>query len=451
MDAKTAAEQKRQMMLTEPVELLVCKQSVPTIISMLISAFYNMADTYFVGQLNTTATAAVGLALPLMNVIQAIGFFYGHGSGNYISRCLGSGNTESAKKTADTAVALSLISGFALMILGLIFVNPLVVLLGALPQLVGPSAEYVSIVLIGMPFVMTSFTMNNQLRFQGSAYKGMIGMACGSLLNVALDPLFIYGFDMGVRGAAVATVIGQITSFVVLLGMSGRLHLRKPEISFTRSILGAIVRFGVPSLLRQSIMSVATICLNHAAGDYGEAVIAAISVVSKIVMVGAFVVIGIGQGFQPVCGFNNGAGRYDRVKRMYLFCIAATSSFMLVFGAVVFIFAPQLILVFRNDPAVLEAGLPLLRFQCITGVLQGIIIMTNMLLQNMGKTVSASILAMARQGLIFIPLVYILPHFFGITGLQITQSAADFLTALITLPMSIISLNELGKKTPEKL
>lgn len=447
MDAKTQAEQKRQKMLTEPVELLVCKQSVPTIISMLISAFYNMADTYFVGQLNTTATAAVGLALPLMNVIQAIGFFFGQGSGNYMSRCLGSGSTESAKKMADTAVLLSFLCGAALMVLGLIFVNPLVLLLGALPQLVEPSAEYVSIVLLGMPFIMTSFTMNNQLRFQGSAFKGMIGMASGSLLNVALDPLFIYGFDMGVRGAAAATLAGQITSFVILLGMSGRLRPRRPEICFSRGIFGAIVRFGIPSLFRQSIMSVATICLNHAAGDYGEAVIAAISVVSKIVMVGSFVVIGIGQGFQPVCGFNNGAGRYDRVKKMFVFCIAATTGFMLVFGAAAYIFAPELILIFRDDPEVIEAGIPLLRYQCVTGVLQGLIIMTNMLLQNMGKTISASVLAMARQGLIFIPLVYILPRLYGITGLQITQSAADFLTALITLPMTITALRELGKKS----
>ena len=295
-------EEKRHDMLHSPVELLVCKMAVPTIITMLITALYNMADTYFVGRLDTVSTAAVGLALPLMNVIQAIGFFFGHGSGNYMARKLGEGDVKASAQMADTAAVLSLMMGVILSLLGYMNIRPLSQLLGATPLLMESTVEYVSVLLIGIPFVMASFTMNNQLRFQGNAFYGMIGMASGAVLNVILDPVFIFILGMKVRGAALATVSSQIISFIVLLVMSGRIPFRKPDFVLNGEIVSAIFRFGTPSLFRQSIMSVSIICLNHAAGNFGEAVIAAVSVVNKIVMIGASVVIGFGQGFQPVCG-----------------------------------------------------------------------------------------------------------------------------------------------------
>ncbi len=436
--------EKRKKMLNEPVQLLVCKMAVPTIISMLISALYNMADTYFVGQLDTVSTAAVGLALPLMNVIQAIGFFFGHGSGNYMSRKLGEGDSAASEKMADTSVLLSIVCG-ALMTAGVIFLEPLVRLLGATPLLIEDGRSYVSVLLIGVPFIMASFTINNQLRFQGRAYLGMVGMAGGSVLNAALDPLFIYVMDMGVAGAALATIISQIASFIALMVISGRIPFRKPRLSFSAEIVGAVLRFGTPSLFRQGMIGIAAICLNNVAKDFGEPVIAAITVVNKITMVGASIVIGFGQGFQPVCGFNSGAGRHDRVYRTFTFCIKASTAFITVFGAVVFAFAEQLIAVFRDDPEVISSGIPMLRFQCVTGVFQGVIIMTNMIMQNLGKTVQSSILALARQGLFFIPLIYILPAALGLTGLQITQSCADLLTGLITLPMTAYTLGMLKR------
>lgn len=441
-----SADEKRQRMLTEPVELLVCKMAVPTIITMLITSFYNMADTYFVGQLDTISTASVGLALPLMNVVQAIGFFFGHGSGNYISRCLGRSDSKGAGEMADTAVILSLIMGIVICALGMLFIDPLIKLLGATKLLMETARDYVSILLIGVPFIMTSFTMNNQLRFQGNAFLGMMGMAGGSVLNVILDPVFIFVLGQGVKGAALATIISQIVSFLILLKISGRLPFRRPEFHPDKKIIGALFQFGTPSLMRQGIMSVAAICLNNVAGLYGEAVIAAISVVNKIVMLGGSVIIGFGQGFQPVCGFNNGAGRYDRVKKTFVFCIKASTIFMLCFGAIVFVFSHKLIGVFRDDPEVIAAGIPILRYQCATSLLQGVIVMTNMLMQNMGRTFYASILAVARQGIFFIPLLFILTHFFGLGGLQITQSAADFLTAVITVPMTVSAINDLNEK-----
>lgn len=445
-----SAEEKRRQMLEEPVELLVCRLAVPTIITMMITAFYNMADTYFVGRLDTVSTAAVGLALPLMNIIQALGFFYGHGSGNYISGKLGAGDTKSAAVMGDTAAVLSLITGALIAAFGLVFNKRLAVMLGADDILMESTLEYISVLLVGVPFQMASFTMNNQLRFQGSAFYGMIGMASGSVLNVILDPIFISLLGMRVRGAALATVISQITAFLILRKMSGRLHLSscfKPS----KEIFTALLKFGSPSLFRQGIMSVAAVCLNHAAVVYGAAVIAAVSVVNKIVMLGGSVIIGFGQGFQPVCGFNSGAGQYGRVKKVYHFCIMIATLFMTLFGTAVYFFAPELIRFFRDDPEVVTSGTLLLRLQCFTAPFQGVIVMTNMIMQNMGRTIRATLLAIARQGLFFIPLLYILSGALGVFGIQITQAAADLLTAAVSIPMAVIVTKELSAKEKNAL
>ncbi len=440
----TNSEKKRQEMLTAPVELLVCKLAVPTIITMLISAFYNMADTYFIGELNDTlATASVGVAVPLMNIVQAIGFFFGHGSGNFMSHALGRGDSASSDKMSDTSVILAFLSGTIISILGLIFLKPFVVLLGATPLIVESSAEYAGIILLGVPFIMTAFTMNNQIRFKGNAFRGMVGMAAGSVLNVLLDPLFITVLGMGIKGAAIATVTSQIFSFVILLFITGRVKIKKPDFSLSQEIVSALFRYGTPSLLRQSIIGIAAICLNNVAKGYDEPMIAAISIVQKITWIGVSVVIGFGQGFQPVCGFNVGAKRFDRVRRVYKFCIIFSTVFMAVFGAVIFAFSENLIAVFRDDPLVIADGTPMLRFQCITAFTQGIIVMTNMLLQNMGKTFLSSFFALARQGLFFIPLIYILTALFGIKGLWVAQSAAEVLTAILALPMTYKLLKDM--------
>lgn len=445
-----SAEEKRREMLTAPVELLVCKMAVPTIITMMITAFYNMADTFFVGKLDTLSTASVGIALPLMNVVQSIGFLFGHGSGNYISGKLGEGDTHSAKRMSDTAVIMSFISGLILSAAGRIFLKPMTVLLGATPLLMESSCGYISVLLIGIPFVMTSFTMNNQLRFRGNAFYGMIGMASGSILNIILDPILIFGFDMGIKGAAYATIISQIISFIILLKMNGHIKAEKPAFSITSDIVSSIFRFGTPSLCRQSIMSIAAICLNNAAGLYGEAVIAAVSVVNKIVMMGGSVIIGFGQGFQPVCGFNKGAKKFDRIHRTFSFCIKASTIFLCCYGMFTFVFAEVLVRFFRNDPEVVEAGARLLRFQSVTTPVHGIIVMTNMLMQNMGKTLQASFLAIARQGLFFIPLLYLLTNSFGLTGLELTQSSADILTFIATVPMTLLIIKMLRKQMEEQ-
>ena len=443
----TKAEKKRYQMLNSNIPLLISKLAVPTIITMLISAFYNMADTYFIGEMNDTlATASVGVALPLMNIVQAIGFFFGHGSGNFMSHSLGKGDTESSEKMSDTAFVLSFLFGVVITVLGLIFIEPFVLLMGATELIKESSAEYCGIILIGVPFIMSAFTMNNQIRSKGDAFSGMIGMTVGSVLNVILDPIFITTLGWGIKGAAIATVLSQIVSFVILLFITGRIKFRKPNISFSSVIFSALFRYGTPSLMRQSIIGIASICMNNVAKGYDEPMIAAISIVQKITWIGVSIIIGFGQGFQPVCGFNLGAKRYDRVRYAYKFCTVFSSIFMLVFGAAVFMISDNLIAVFRDDPLVVSDGTPMLRFQCITAVTQGIIVMTNMLLQNMGKTFLSSFFAMARQGLFFIPIIYIFSSAFGMFGVWTAQSAADVLTALLSIPVMFMLLRELREK-----
>jgi len=248
---------------------------------------------------------------------------------------------------------------------------------------------------------------------------------------------------MGVAGAAVATAIGQTISFFLLMGLSGRLRRWRPSFLLNGEILSGIFRYGTPSVMRQGVTSVGNLCMNHVAGRYSAAVIAALAVVQKIMMVGNNIIIGLGQGFQPVCGFNLGAGRTDRVYRLILFCLKVMLGFMAVFGLVCYIFAPTLIHVFRDDPEVEAAGAALLRFQCITILSIGVITLTNMLMQNMGRVFAGSFLAVARQGLFYVPLLYVLTYFYGVEGLYVTQALSDLLTAFVALPILISTTRRL--------
>ncbi len=445
------AQERQKRMLSEPVERLTCAMAAPTILTMLITAFYNMADTYFVGQLDTDSTAAVGLALPLMNVLQAFGFFFGQGSGNFISHKLGVGDAQGAKRMADTAAILSFAFGAAVGALGLLFLGPLTRLLGARPELGEALARgtkaYLLPILLAAPFCTAGFTMNNQLRFRGEAARGTVGMSAGAVINMVLDPLFIFIFDLGVAGAAWATMAGQCASFFILLYMSGRLSHWRPSFRADKETLGGIFRYGTPSVVRQGVMSVGNLCMNHVAGGYSAAVIAAISVVQKILLVGNNIIIGFGQGFQPVCGFNLGARRYDRVRRVTGFCLKVEVGFLILFGLGTFLAAPWLVSLFRNDAEVIRAGALLLRFQSVTLPCMGIITMTNMLMQNMGRTFTASFLAVARQGLLYVPLVYLLSALWGEMGLCVTQALADLLTALISAPLLWVTMRRMKTGT----
>lgn len=423
------------MMTEAPIPDLIGRLAVPTIISMLITSFYNMADTFFVGKIGTSATAAVGVVFPVMAIIQALGFFCGHGSGNSISRHLGSKDVQSARELASTGFFLAFALGTLLMVLGLVFLDPLSHLLGSTKTIFPYTRDYLRFILLGAPYMTAQLVLNNQLRFQGNAFYAMIGITSGGVLNVILDPIFIFVFDLGISGAAIATILSQFVSFCLLLvGLRVSkcipIHLRNVRLTIPR--LREIVGGGLPSLFRQGLGSIATTTLNIAANPYGDAAIAAMSVVSRIMMFANSALIGFGQGFQPVCGFNYGAGRNDRVREAFWFCVKVSTAVLLGLAVLGGFLSGHLIWIFRNDPDVIQIGTTALRFQCVTFALNGWIIMNNMMMQTMGKTVPATILAASRQGLFFIPALLILPQFLGLTGIQCAQAVSDVFTFALT-------------------
>ena len=437
-------------MTEEPIPRLVCSLAVPTIISMLITSFYNMVDTFFVGRINTSATAAVGVVFSLMAIIQAFGFFFGHGSGNYISRQLGAQNMDEASKMASIGFFSALFTGMVLAVLGLIFIEPLARLLGSTETILPYAVDYLKYILVGAPYMTASLVLNNQLRFQGNAMYGMVGIVAGAVINIALDPILIFMCGMGIGGAALTTIISQFISFMLLLWVSQRgpgIHISWKNARFSGYFLKEMVRGGVPSLCRQGLGSVATIALNVAAGVYGDAAIAGMSIVSRITMFAYSALIGFGQGFQPVCGFNYGAKLYDRVREAFYFCLKTAAGFLILLSVAGYIGAPQLIELFRKgDPEVTAVGIAALRFSCISFTLSGGIVMSNMLLQSIGMAVRASIVAAARQGLFFLPLIFILPTFLGLRGVEMCQMVSDILTFLLAMPLSISVLNKMGVK-----
>ena len=431
---------RREFLTQTPVPQLILRLSIPTIISMLVTAFYNAADTYFVGQISTEATAAVGLVFSVMAIIQAIGFFCGHGSGNALSRLLGAGKTREANEIASTGFALALLIGILVAGIGNAFITPLSEALGATPSTMEDTMDYMRIILLGAPFMMCQFVINNQLRFQGSAIYAMVGLLSGAVVNVILDPLLIFIFDLGVSGAAIATIMGQLTGFIVLFIGSRRgenIRIRIRDIHLNAHYLLEITNGGAPSLFRQGLAAIATLLLNRSAGFYGgDAAIAGMSITTRVTMFMSSALIGFGQGYQPVCSFNYGAGLKNRVREGFFFCLKWGTVFLTVIGALCFIFAPQIIGWFRDDPAVIEVGRVALRCQAAVLPLSATIVMSNMMLQSIGKGLKASITASARNGIFFIPLILLLPELFGLTGVEITQTCADILSLLITIPFA---------------
>lgn len=447
------AEEKRNYMLETPVKRLVCRLAVPTILSMLVTSFYNMADTFFVGKINTQSTAAVGVVFSLMAIIQAVGFLFGHGSGNFISRKLGAGDIEEARKMSAVGFFTSFLAGVVIMISCLFFIEPLSYALGSTQTIQPYTIAYLRIILIGAPAMTASLVLNNQMRFQGSAFYAMIGIVSGAVINIILDPILIFGFDMGIAGAALATSISQYLSFIFLLIMNMRggdiqISFRnfKPSIHFYKEV----IRGGIPSLFRQGLASVATICLNHAAGVYGDAAIAGMSIVSRIMMFVNSALIGFGQGFQPVCGFNYGARKYKRVLEAFFFCIKAAFCFLTGVAIIVFIFAPQLVTIFRKgDLDVIEVGTAALRYSVVALPLSSWIVMCNMMLQSIGKGLKASIVASARQGIFFLPLIAVLPYFWGLTGVEICQAISDIFALTVSIPLGVSVIREMKRDDRE--
>lgn len=444
-----AQEQKFQRMTQTPVKKLVCQLAVPTIISMLVTSFYNMADTFFVGMLqNASATAGVGIVYPLMAIIQAVGFFFGHGSGNYISRARGAHDNEDAQKMAATGFFSALIAGFVIMAVGLIGLNPLSYMLGATETTLPYVRDYMRFILIGAPYMTASLVLNNQMRYQANAIYAMLGIVSGAVINIGLDPLLIFTFDMGVGGAALATIISQFVGFILLwIGThrGGTITIRLKNFHPTPRHYLTILNGGTPSLLRQGLGSVATICLTFAARPYGDVAIAGMTIVARIMQFANSCLIGFGQGFQPVCGFNYGAKLYARVREAFWFCVRLSTVVLIGLAIVGAVLAHPIVAIFLDDADVIRIGTDALRWQCLTFPFAAWTTMCNMMTQTTGKAVRASFLAMARQGLFFVPTVLIMPQLLGLLGVEISQSIADVISFAFAIPIGLSLLNEMKR------
>lgn len=440
------ADAKYRQMTQRPVEGLILRLSLPAVISNLVTMAYNLVDTFFIGRLGTAQSGAIGIAFSVMTILQAVGFFFGNGSGNTLARELGKHNEERASKLLSIGFFGSVFSGALIAVLGLATLRPLVVMLGSTETIAPYAIEYLTPLLCAAPFVCASFTMNGLLRYQGQSAFAMVGLVSGALLNLALAPYLIFVLKMGILGAGLATAICQTVSFCILLYMSRRhsvirlsFHSFKPSVLLIREILGG----GLPSLVRQGASSIAVTCVNLAANPFGDAAIAAMAIVMRIMLFINSVIVGLGQGFQPVCGYNYGAGLFARVRRGYWFCIRISTALLAVFAVALFIAAPHLIAVFRSDPAVIAVGAFALRIQCFTCALNGFNMMSNMMQQTMGMTGIASFLALCRLGLFLAPTVLILPHVFGVLGVQMAQSVSDVLSFLVTMPFQRFILHRL--------
>ena len=446
-DDRSALQFRR--MTETPIPQLILSLAAPTILSMLITSIYNLADTFFVGQISTSASGAVGVVSSLMAIIQALGFMLGHGAGTIISRSLGSRDTTAATRFASTSFFTALVFGVVLAVAGLGTLPHFMMLLGSTETILPHACAYARPILLAAPLLISSLVMNNILRYEGKASVAMIGLVTGGVLNIALDPLFMFVFGLGTAGAGIATALSQSISFCILLSMFLRgktvSQFRLSAVTREARDFGRILLGGAPSFGRQGLNSIGGMLLNLAARSYGDAAVAGMSIVSRIFLFIISVAIGVGQGLQPVASFNYGARKYRRVRQAAIFTIEAAFCMLVVLVGLCWVNGDVLIRLFRDDPAVTAVALPAFHYQCLAMLLQPIIVVANMTFQSVGASGRATFLACCRQGVFFIPLILILPRTHGLFGVEICQPIADVLTFLVSLPFLLAFLQQLGR------
>lgn len=437
-----AEDYQYKRMLEAPVKPLIVKLAIPTVISMLVTSIYNMADTYFVSQLGKSASGAVGVVFSLMAILQAVGFTLGMGSGSVVSRALGMKDYKKADRFASSAFYTGLTIGIILAVFGSIFVEPLMDVLGSTETALPYAVSYASYILLGAPVMIGAFILNNILRAEGKAAFSMIGLTTGGILNIILDPIFIYGFDMGIAGAAIATLISQCISFLLLLGCfifkRSVINLKPAFMARDIKVYFEIIKTGAPSFCRQGLASISTLLLNNQAGEFGgDAALSGMSIVSKIFMFIFCIGLGIGQGYQPVAGYNYGARNWKRLREAYVFCYIVCTCVMTCFGIAAFTFAPMIIPLFIDDAEVIAIGVTALRFQAIAMPFLSMNVICNMTFQATGRKLKAVLLSSCRQGFFFIPCILILPQLFELLGVELTQAVSDLLTCCISAPFAL--------------
>ncbi len=452
-------EAQHKKMTETSVTKLVITLSIPTVLSQMITSIYNMADTSFVTSLGDRAVGAVSVVYALQSIIQAIGYGLAMGAGSLVSRRLGEKNDKSASKYASCAFFAAILLGFFLTAGGLIDLNALLRLLGSTETILPYAYEYGRIILLGAPLMCASFVMNNTIRAEGQAVVAMLGLTAGGLFNILLDPLFIFTFRMGVAGAALATVLSQCISFFFLLAFyisrKSIVKLSPKNISRQLSDYLLIVKTGLPTVFRQGLGSLSTTLLNVQVKVYGDAAIAAVGIANKVYMLLRSFILGIGHGFQPVAGYNYGAGKKDRVKQAFWVAttvgtvIAGVSSFFLL------LFSRQLIGFFNPETAeTIRVGSRMLFFVGLAIPTLGYSTYVNQLYQSLGFVKGATILASCRQGIFFVPLIFVLPALLGLDGILLTQPLSDVLTCVVSIPFNVYFLRTIlgnEKNTPDTI
>ncbi len=429
---------RRFHILNKPLLPLLISMAIPTIIGMLISVTYNLTDAFFIGMLdNKSMTAAIGVVFSFVSIIQAIGFWFGYGSGNVMSKKLGEKKWDEAEIISSLGLVFAITSGVLISIIAGVFVKPIAYFIGgsASKDLLIFTTDYLKIMMISIPFTLYAITLYNQLRLCGNPKDGLIGLLSGILTNIMLDPIFIFVFRMGFIGVAYATLTGHIIASVVLTILSRKNHnipARLNRAKINKERLYHILVGGAPNFARQAITSLSLVLLNIVAARYGESLLAALAISSRIIAFATMIMVGWAQGFQPICAMNYGAKKYDRVKKAYRLTVSIGVVFLSISAILLFIVSETLVAYLSKNQIVIDMGAKLLRIQTLTLPLFAFLATSSMLMQNVGNYFSALIISTSRQGTIYLPLLLLLPMIFGEFGIYLLQPTADALSVIPT-------------------
>ena len=448
---------KMELLGSTSIPKALLAMGIPTMIGMLVNAFYNLVDAYFVGGLGESQMGAISVVYPLGQVVVGLGLLFGNGAASYISRLLGRGDKENADKVASTALYSSVSVGAVIIIISMVFLHPILKLLGATDSILPYAATYAGIYIVSCIFNVFNVTMNNIVTSEGAAKTTMCALLTGAVLNIALDPLFIYVFDLGVAGAAIATAISQVVSTCVYLTYIFRkksvFHFRVKDCTYTKETMSEIFKIGIPTLVFQILTSVSISLINNAAGDYGDSAIAGMGVVTRLISMGSLSVFGFIKGFQPIAGYSYGAKKFDRLREAIKTSILWSTVFCVIFGVILALFPTAIVSQFtKGDAEMIRIGAASLRANGISIMLFGFYTVYSSLFLALGKGREGFILGACRQGICFIPVILLLPMVWGLNGIMYAQPIADVLSAVITVFMAIPlhkKLNEMQRKTAE--
>ena len=446
---------KMELLGSASIPKALLSMGIPTMIGMLVNAFYNLVDAYFVGGLGESQMGAISVVYPLGQVVVGLGLLFGNGAASYISRLLGRGDKENANKVASTALYSSVSVGAVIIIISMVFLHPILKLLGATDSILPFAATYASIYIVSCIFNVFNVTMNNIVTSEGAAKTTMCALLTGAVLNIALDPLFIYVFDLGVAGAAIATAISQVVSTCVyltyILRKKSVFHFRVKDCTYTKETLSEIFKIGIPTLVFQILTSVSISLINNAAGGYGDSAIAGMGVVTRLISMGSLSVFGFIKGFQPIAGYSYGAKKFDRLREAIKISILWSTAFCVIFGVILALSPTAIVSQFtKGDAEMIRIGAASLRANGISIMLFGFYTVYSSLFLALGKGIEGFILGACRQGICFIPVILLLPIIWGLNGIMYAQPIADVLSAVITVFMAIPlhkKLNEMQKQT----